>query len=334
MISRKFNHRFGKLLQIILPLFLGISILIWTYHGVDFSRVWSVLTQETNYWWMLLSLLFGILSHILRGLRWNLTLEPLGEYPKPTNSIYAVFVSYAANLVIPRIGEISRCGILAKYDGVSFSKAVGTVVTERIIDTLCISIIALITLLLQTNTFTSFFDKTGTTTAPFTNLFSSNNFYITLICLAGLTSLFLILFRKLAASSKIRQSLSNVVQGCLSLQKVKNLPLFLLYTIGIWVGYFLQFYIAFFCFEFSNELGVIAALVMFVAGSIAVIVPTPNGAGPWHFAIITMMMMYGVSKDNAGFFALLVHGVQTILLVLLGIYGLVALPLTNKKQTL
>ena len=70
---------------------------------------------------------------------------------------------------------------------------------------------------------------------------------------------------------------------------------------------------------------------MFVVGSIAVIVPTPNGAGPWHFAIITMMMMYGISKDNAGIFALIVHGIQTFLLILLGIYGLVALPLTNKR---
>ena len=74
-------------------------------------------------------------------------------------------------------------------------------------------------------------------------------------------------------------------------------------------------------------------MVLFVVGSIAVIVPTPNGAGPWHFAVITMMMMYGVSKEDAGIFALLVHGIQTFLLILLGIYGLVALPLTNKNKT-
>ena len=74
-------------------------------------------------------------------------------------------------------------------------------------------------------------------------------------------------------------------------------------------------------------------LVMFVVGSIAVAVPTPNGAGPWHFAVITMMMMYGVGKEDAGIFALLVHGIQTLLLILLGVYGLVALPLVNKKRT-
>ena len=79
-------------------------------------------------------------------------------------------------------------------------------------------------------------------------------------------------------------------------------------------------YLTFYCFDFSAGLGWVAGLVLFVVGSIAVIVPTPNGAGPWHFAVITMMMMYGVSKEDAGIFALLVHGIQTFLLILLGIW--------------
>ncbi len=325
------GKNFAKVWQIALPLLLGAFILAWTYHGMDFSKTWHILLSETNYGWLFLSLIFGVLSHIWRGLRWNLTLEPLGEFPKKRNSIYAIFVSYAANLVIPRIGEVSRCGILNKYDGVSFTKAVGTVVTERIIDTLCIGLITLITLLLQTDIFTSFFQETGTKEFPFKHLFSSTNFYITLICLLGLCILFFLLLRKLAIYSKFKNSISNIILGCLSLKNVKNLPLFLLYTVGIWGGYFLQFYLTFFCFDFSAELSFSAGLVLFVVGTIAVIVPTPNGAGPWHFAVITMMMMYGIDKENAGIFALLVHGIQTILLALLGIYGLVALPLTNKK---
>lgn len=115
-----------------------------------------------NYGWMLFSLVFGVFGHLFRGWRWNLTLAPLGEYPKLSDSVYAVFVSYAANLVIPRVGEISRCGILAKYDGVSFSKSLGTVVTERLIDTLCVVLITGVTLLLQSRVFSDFFAKTGT----------------------------------------------------------------------------------------------------------------------------------------------------------------------------
>lgn len=313
---------------------LGALILVWIYHDFDFRQVWQVLQDEMDYGWMMLSLVFGVFSHVFRGWRWNLTLEPLGEYPKRRNSVYAIFISYAANLVVPRVGEISRCGVLAKYDGVSFSKSLGTVVTERLIDTLCVLLITLVTLLLQSRIFAAFFEKTGTNIGFFKELFTSTNFYITLVCLVAIIVLMLFFLKRVTFFAKVRGILENIWEGCLSLKKVKNLPLFIFYTVAIWACYFLQFYVAFFSFDFSAHLGWMPALVMFVVGSIAVVVPTPNGAGPWHFAVMTMMMMYGVSRDQAGIFALLVHGIQTFLLILLGIYGLVALPFTNKKNKL
>ena len=146
-------------MQIAFPLFLGAAILIWMYHGFNFSRVWEVLDGGMNYGWMLVSLVFGVFSHIFRGWRWKLTLAPLGEHPKTSDCVYAIFVSYAANLVVPRVGEISRCGVLAKYDGTSFSKSLGTVVTERLIDTLCVSLITGVTLIMQARVFDTFFER-------------------------------------------------------------------------------------------------------------------------------------------------------------------------------
>lgn len=327
----KITKLLNKSFQIILPLLFGAAILIWTYYDFDFSRVHDVLFGGMRYDWMFFSLVFGVLAHLLRGWRWNLALAPLGEYPHLSNSVYAIFVSYAANLVIPRIGEVSRCGILAKYDGVSFPKSLGTVVTERIIDTVCIGLITLVTLLLQSGVFAAFFRQTGTDPTFFLRLFSSTNFYITLLCLGAVLVGLVWMIRNLSLFVRIRGLFRNIWEGCLSVRHVQHPLLFILYTIGIWICYFLHFYITFYCFSFSAGLGWMAGLVLFVVGSIAVIVPTPNGAGAWHFAVITMMMMYGVSKEDAGIFALLVHGVQTFLLILLGIYGLVALPLANKK---
>ena len=322
----------NKAVQIVFPLLLGAAILVWTYHGFDFRQVWEVMDGEMNYWWMAFSLVFGVLGHVFRGWRWNLTLAPLGEYPKLSDSVYAVFISYAANLVLPRVGEVSRCGVLAKYDGVSFSKSLGTVVTERLIDTLCVLSITAFTLLVQSRVFAAFFDRTGTNAHFFTHLFTSTNFYITLVCIAAVGVLAYFLFRNLSVFARVKGILGDIWAGCVSLRHVHRPVLFVVYTVGIWVCYFLQFYVSMFCFDFSSGLGWMASLVMFVVGSIAVAVPTPNGAGPWHFAVITMMMMYGVSKEEAGIFALLVHGIQTFLLILLVIYGLVALPLTNKKR--
>ena len=248
--------------------------------------------------------------------------------------MYAVFVSYAANLIVPRVGEISRCGILAKYDGTSFPKSLGTVVTERLIDTLCVALITGVTLLLQAGVFATFFKETGTDTRALTDVLTSAHFYIIIICVSAVCVLAFFLIRNVAVFAKGRGILHNVWVGILSLKDVKQMPLFILYTVAIWICYFLQFYVSFFCFGFSADLSIMAALVMFVVGSIAVVVPTPNGAGPWHFAVITMMMLYGVGKEDAGIFALLVHGIQTFLLILLGIYGLAALPFTNKTKKL
>ena len=316
----------------VFPLLLGAGILYWTYRDFNFQRAWQVLDGGMNYGWMLFSLFFGITAQVCRGLRWKLTLEPLGENPRTSHCVYSIFISYAASLVIPRIGEVSRCGVLSRYDGVSFAKSLGTVVTERLIDSLCVALITGTTLLLQAPVFATFFEETGTDVGRYTQLFTSANFYLVIICLIALCLLAFFLVRNVAAFARLRGILHQVWEGILSLRKVKNLPLFLLYTIGIWGSFFLEFYVAFFSFGFSSHLGVVAALVMFAVGSIAVIVPTPNGAGPWHFAIITMMVLYGVGKEDAGIFALLVHGIQTFLIILLGIYGLAALPFVNKKK--
>ena len=304
------------------------------YHDFNFSRVYNVLDGGMNYWWMFVSLVFGVLSHVFRGLRWKLTLAPLGEYPKSSNCINSIFVSYAANLIIPRVGEVSRCGILAKYDGVSFSKSLGTVVTERLIDSLCVIFITAVVILMQTNIFITFFTKTGTDPQKLGDIFTSYHFYIIFLCVAAILLLFFFLIKNVAVFAKLKGIINNVWKGVISLKDVDNKGLFALYTFAIWASYFFQFYISFFCFDFSSDLSIMAGLVMFAVGSIAVVVPTPNGAGPWHFAIITMMVLYGVDKENAGIFALLVHGIQTFLLILLGIYGLVALPLTNKNKKL
>ena len=251
----------NKLWQVLLPVVLGVAILLWTYKGFDFERVWSVLDGEVNYWWMFFSLVFGVFGHLFRGWRWNLSLAPLNEYPKLSNSVYAIFVSYAANLVIPRIGEVSRCGVLAKYDGVSFSKSLGTVVTERIIDSLCVVMITFVTLLLQSGVFARFIKETGTDTSFIFHLFTSTNFYITLACIIALILLAYYLFRKLSVFAKVKGILNDIWLGCMSLRHVDNLPLFIIYTIGIWLCYFLQFYVAFFSFDFSSDLGLMAGLV-------------------------------------------------------------------------
>ena len=323
---------FKKILQVISPLLLGTFILVWVYRDFNFQRVGEVLMNGMDYGWIALSLVFGVFANLFRGWRWKLALEPLGEYPKTSHCVYAIFISYASNLVIPRVGEVTRCGVLSKYDGVSFPKSLGTVVSERMIDTLCVGLITGMVLLLQMPIFATFFSETGTNVNRYAEILTSGHFYLIILCMLAIGVLAFFLIRNVALFAKLKGILHNVWQGIVALKDIEQIPLYIIYTLGIWICYFLEFYLAFYAFDFSAHLGLSAGLVMFVVGTLAVIVPTPNGAGPWHFAVMTMMMLYGVGKEDAGIFALLVHGIQTFLLILLGIYGLSALPFTNKLK--
>lgn len=207
--------------------------------------------------------------------------------------------------------EVSRCGVLAKYDNVSFAKSLGTVVTERLVDTLTIFLITGITVLLQMPVFVTFLENTGTKIPSFAYLLTSVWFYIVLFCFIGVVVLLYYLRKTLFFYERVKGFVLNIWEGIMSLKGVRNIPLFIFYTLAIWACYFFHFYFTFYCFAFTAHLGILAALVMFVGGTFAVIVPTPNGAGPWHFAIMEMMMLYGVNVTDAGIFALIVHGIQT-----------------------
>ena len=317
--------------KIIAPILLGGAILYWMYRGEDFMRLRHVLLEEMNWTWMLLSFPFGILAQLFRGWRWKQTLEPIDEHPRTSTSIYAIFLSYAVSLIIPRLGEFTRCGVLKRFDGCSFSKALGTVVTERAIDTLLMGTVAGLTLLFQLSVFGTFFTQTGTSLDTIFERFSLTGYLVTAVCAIAILILLHILFQSLNIYSKVKTTISGVWQGVISLKDVKNLPLFIFFTLGIWVSYFLHYYLTFFCFEATEHLGLACALVTFVVGSIAVIVPTPNGAGPWHFAVKTMLILYGVVDEYALYFVLIVHTVQTMLVVALGIYAWAALSFTKRQ---
>lgn len=302
------------------------------YRDFDFKNVSRVVLHEMDWTWMLLSFPFGILAQMFRGWRWQMSLNPIGEYPRASTSINSIFLSYAVSLVVPRIGEFARCGVLKRYDGVSFTKALGTVVTERIIDSLLVLAITLLTLFFQLRVFDRFFSRTGTNIEIMFDRFSTTGYVVTAVCAVAVLILLWYLLRRFSIYNKVKCTISGLMQGVFSLRGVKNMPLYVLFTLGIWVSYFLHYYLTFFCFEATSGLGMACALVTFIVGSIAVIVPTPNGAGPWHFAVKTMLILYGVGESDALYFVLIVHSVQTLLVILLGIYAWMALAFTKKRK--
>lgn len=320
------------ILKVLLPLLVAGGILWWMYRGFTWNQVVETLRTDMRWEWMLLSFPFGISAQVFRALRWRQALRPLGESPRLKTCVNAVFLSYASSLVIPRVGEVLRCGVLSRYEGTNFSKAVGAVVTERVLDMSVVFLFSMLTLLAQIPVFMRFFAETGFSLGDFLQTFTSTGYLVTALCLVLLGIMAVLIIRRLDVFSRTRSVMNDFMAGIVSIRKVDNPWLFIFNTLGIWVSYYLHFYLTFYCFGFTEHLGAVAALVAFVVGCFAVLVPTPNGAGPWHFAVKTALVLYGVAATDAAVFVLVVHTTQTLLVALLGIYALVALFLTKPRK--
>ena len=313
-----------KWLRTAVPLALAGGILWWMYRGIRWEELQDALSNRMSWTWMLLSMPFGVLAQVLRGMRWRQVLVPTGNRPRLSTCIHAIFLSYASSLVVPRVGEVLRCGVLRRCERTDFSTSIGTVVTERVIDTVLILVLSLLTFLTQIPVFLDIFRQTGMSVGTVLGAFSLTGWLVTAACGVLALAAIWLLVRKFKAGEALRG-------GLLSVGKVESPLLFWLYSAGIWVCYFLHFFLTFFCFDFTASLGVQAALACFVVGTFAVLVPTPNGAGSWHFAVKTVLVLYGVGQTEAALFVLIVHTLQTLLVALLGVWSSVALSLRRDK---
>lgn len=320
----------GKILRIGIPFAIGASIMWWMYRGIELETLWQMVLNDIHWGWMILSLLIGVLPSVFRGIRWKMALKPIGEHTRYGVSIDACFLSYAASLMVPRIGEVTRCGTLKTYDGVSFSKALGTVVTERIVDSILLLVISLISFFLSIPKILSFLRAAGVNPYAVLQEFSTAGYIVTFVCILLLIFVVIHTMWKLRVFSTGPKFINNMWQGIASLRKVENKFLYFLLSIGIWVGYFLHFYIAFWAFNETEDIPVLTGLLIFCVCSYAVLVPTPNGAGSWHFAVKTMLVLCGIAEQPAVLFALTVHTIQTSLVALLGAWSSIRLAFVHK----
>ncbi|MCA1745236.1 MAG: flippase-like domain-containing protein [Bacteroidales bacterium] len=324
--------RQAKVLQFILFLATGAIILWWLYRDQDPQKLLKAIKEDVNYWWILASLLAGFMSNVSRTLRWQMLITPLnGKRPRFINTFLALTIGYLANLAIPRMGEVSRCAVLSKHEKISFTQLIGTVVAERALDILSMLISLLFVVLLQFKVLNSI---TGSA-FDFSRLYSSLTTpipYVVFLLLVGSLWLFRKKIRASRAFYKMKGLWVKFKEGFLSFRNVPNKPWFIGHTILIFVFYFLMMYLNFFAFGYTGHLSPMAALTVFVFGTLAMVAPVQGGIGPWHFMVITALVAYGVSSTDAGIFALVVHGALNIMIVVLGLLALLALPFVNKPR--
>ncbi len=312
---------------------LGILIFWMVYKDQDIDHIKSILTNDVNYFWIVVALFLGLLSHVSRTIRWNLMIEPLGHKPRMLNTFLAVMIGYLMNLALPRMGEISRCGVLSRYEKISFTKLIGTVVVERLVDVLVLLILLVVVVMTQFGQVLEFLHNN-----PEVNEKLDQFIYSPYLIGGIILMVFVIWFarHKIRGSSivrKLKDFINKFVEGLLSIRAMKNKGAFIFHSAFIWLMYYLMFYCVFFSFDFTSHIMPLAGLAVFVLGSFGMVAPVQGGIGAYHFMVIEGLSLYGVDKANGKIFALLAHGSTTLMLIVLGLIGLLILPFVNKRAT-
>ncbi|MFA5469370.1 MAG: lysylphosphatidylglycerol synthase transmembrane domain-containing protein, partial [Bacteroidales bacterium] len=260
--------RIKKLLKWIVPLLLGILLFVWIYKRMDWISIKEIFQLGIRYEWMLAFMFIFVGGMVVRGLRWQQLLEPVCPETDTKTTTLAVFVSYAANLIFPRIGEVARCGILKQYRQVSFSKALGTVLAERLIDLICLLIMVIVIVVLQLDVFRQFFTEYPDKANGLINLLFSWQIWALLLVVVLAVVLLWRHFRKLPLFDKLNRGLEKLWLGMKSIKALKRPGLFILWSFLIWLSYFATFYIGQYFFNIPFGLGIIAMFTAHIMGSL------------------------------------------------------------------
>ncbi len=315
-----------KVLKLVVPIAFGLFLVWYSYNSTTSEEREQIIHYISNAspFWVAISVIIGILSHISRAMRWNYLLEPMGYKPKITNNVFIVLISYFANLGIPRSGEILRATALTTYENVPFEKGFGTIVTERVIDLLMLLIIITITLLLQTDFILGFLEEKGV------NIVGAIG-----ILLVGIVGLFLgsFIIRKSKSpfALKLKGFLNGLQDGVLSVFKMKNKWPFIFHTLFIWTAYFGMFWVIKYTVEETITLTFGELLVAFVAGAFAMST-TNGGIGLYPIAVSAALGIYGISSVSGDAFGWIMWIAQTLMVVVFGTISFVVLPLLNRNR--
>jgi uncharacterized protein (TIRG00374 family) len=292
---------------------------------------------NANYLWILVSFVLALLSHISRTLRWIILLEPMGYHPRKKNAFLSLMIGYFANLALPRLGEITRCGILAKYENIPIQKSFGTVVTERILDVIMLGLIFIVSFFIHFDKLKLFKES-----ALFINIADKYNkmenpnliFYTLTVILVIIIFLFY-RFRHKISHFRIYQKIKNIffgfLEGLKSLVNIKKPFWFIFHTFFIWLMYLLMTWIIFFCLPETSHLNLRVGLAVLVFGSIAIIL-VQGGIGIYPWIVAEILVLFAIPSTTGYAMGWLLWTGQTVMVIITGLISMIILPIVNNKK--
>ncbi len=322
------------LLKYAVPLFISVGLCWLLFKKMNFHEMMRIIREQCDFTWIFLGLAFNITAMIFRAFRWGLQLNALGVRPTRKELILAIFGTYAVNLVLPRLGELWRSGYIAQRQDKPFTIVFGSMLGDRLADTLTVLLLAFVTFLLASKAILMYFSENGETVARLHGFITSPWLWLTI----GLIAVGLIIFMRLRTQTKwisrTQKAIHELWHGFAVLATMPRRGLWLILTVCIWGSYFMSFYMAFHSFGFNvaseEQYGVIVVLVTFVLSSISMGVPSNGGIGPWQWAVIFALGIYGVEGGNAGAFANVVLFSTTMMQIALGLFTFACIALDKK----
>jgi glycosyltransferase 2 family protein len=315
------------------------GVLMWVaFRGVDLQRLMLEIRSARPFW-ILLSIVFSVVAFLSRAYRWKLLIDPLGYNTSLRKSTYSLMTGYLANLVFPRLGEVTRCATLSKSNKIPFDQLIGTVILERVLDFLCLLIIIFITAVVEAQRLSDFFlsNILDPVSAKISGIASSPVFWIVLVLVITAVILFVRARRKSGAHAalfiRINDLVTGVIKGLKSIRTVQKPWQFIFHTILIWVLYYYTAYVCFFALDSTSDLSWKVALLVLVAGGLGMSVPVQGGFGAYHLLVMEGLALYGIDRDHGRAFATLVHSTQVILVILMGGLSLILLVPSKEIST-
>lgn len=333
-----FRFPWKAFLTYIVPPVITIALCWILFTGIDVRQVWNIICTQCDFQWIALGLVISIISHIIRGLRWQMQLKALGINPPLFITILSIFGTYAVNIVLPRLGEFWRTGYIAERQKASFTEVFGSMICDRLADMLTVLILTVVTFFIANHQIVDYLSQDPERFSRISGILSSPWFW-TAVVLAILAVWAIFRYFPNAKPVKmVRQLAKGIWDGFIIIVRMKGKALWILYSVLIWLAYFLELYVAFLAFpvtaQILHQYGIIAVLVCFVLSSIAMGVPSNGGIGPYQWALIFGLSMYavpGLTLEYSSSFANLVLGANTIMLILLGIFTFIYITADKRK---
>jgi len=323
-----------RAIRLVIFLTIGLGFIWWFVSKLTSEELNQLFVSfsEANYFWFTLAILINIFSSYIRALRWQQLINPMGYYPKILPTFLAVMSGYLANLAIPRLGEILRCGLISKSQKIPFEKAVGTVLVERAVDTIIFLLIFLLGLMVEFNYIKDYLYNNFNQVISFQKI----KYLIVIFIISVILAIFIIfiLRKKIVETNlykKIKHILLGFLEGIKSIFKLKNPLLFIFNSLFIWFIWILGAYVIFLCFPETMHLSFKIAFIATILGAIGPIV-TPGGIGIFPAIIAETLLMYGIIKPVGYAAGWLLWIVSQIGILIFGLIGFIYFSKTKKKD--